>query len=49
MIYFEDGLINYFVHLLGKALYFLKAIGYYHVQNTESIANNKIKFIGLRL
>ena len=49
MTFFEDGLINYFVHLVGKSLYFLKAIGYYHVQNTESITRNDFKFNDLKL
>ena len=49
MTFFEDGLTNYFVHLVGKSLYFLKAIGYYRVPNTESITKNDFKFNDLKL
>jgi len=49
MTFFEDGLTNYFVHLVGKSLYFLKEIGYYRVPNTESITKNDFKFNDLKL
>jgi len=47
MIFYEDGLLNYFVHLAGKSLYFLKKrVGYQHFIAEESINNNifKIKY-----
>ena len=43
MIFYEDSLLNYFVHLESKSLYFLKKIGYYHRLNTESITRNDFK------
>ena len=45
MVLFEDGLINYFVHLVGKSLYFLKKrVGYHHISSTESITKNGFKY-----
>ena len=48
MTFFEDGLINYFVHLEGKSLFFLKKIGYVYMQNTESITKNDFKLNRLK-
>ena len=48
MTLFEDGLINYFVHLEGKSLFFLKKIGYVYIQNTESITKNNFKLNTLK-
>ena len=45
MVYFEDGLINYFVHLAGKSFYFLKKrVGYHHKRTAESITKNHFKY-----
>ena len=45
MVYFEDGLINYFVHLAGKSFYFLKKrVGYHHKRTSESITKNHFKY-----
>ena len=45
MVFFEDGLINYFVHLVGKSFYFLKKrVGYHHLRTAESITKNKFKY-----
>ena len=48
MTFFEDGLINYFIHLEGKSLFFLKKIGYAYIQNTESITKNNFKLNTLK-
>ena len=39
MIYFEDGLINYALHLNSKLLYLLYDIGYYYIYNNNSISH----------
>ena len=45
MVFFEDGLINYFVHLVGKSFYFLKKrVGYHHLRTVESITKNYFKY-----
>ena len=45
MVYFEDGLINYFVHLAGKSFYFYKKrVGYHHKRTAESITKNHFKY-----
>ena len=45
MVFFEDGLINYFVHLAGKSFYFLKKrVGYHHKRTAESITKNHFKY-----
>ena len=36
MIYFEDGLINYALHLNAKSLYLLNHMGYYYIYNQDS-------------
>lgn len=41
MIYFEDGFINYALHRYAKSLYIMKKIGYFYIQNNESVTNNK--------
>lgn len=41
MTFYEDGLINYFIHLEAKSLYFLKSIGYFYLRNSESVTHNK--------
>jgi len=45
MLFYEDGLLNYFIHLVGKSFYFLKKrIGYLHLRNSESITKNDFKY-----
>lgn len=39
--FYEDGLINYFIHLSAKSLYFLKKIGYFYMPNNEGVFLNK--------
>ena len=41
MTYYEDGLINYLIHLSGKSLYYLKKVGYLYPKNNESVQNSK--------
>ena len=41
MIYFEDGFINYALHRNANSLYIMKKIGYFYIQNNESVTNNK--------
>ena len=48
MTFFEDGLLNYFIHLEGKSLFFLKKIGYVYIKNTESITKNTFKLNTLK-
>ena len=38
MIYFEDGLINFALHLRVKSLFLLKKIGYYYFFNKKSVS-----------
>lgn len=40
MIYFEDGLINYALHLNAKSLYLLNHFGYYYIFNQESVSHS---------
>jgi hypothetical protein len=56
MIIYEDGLINFMLHKFAKSLYHSKKIGYYYIQNSESITikpmlnyDNNMKFIFLQL
>ena len=56
MITGEDGLMNYLLYRSAKSLYFIKKIGYYYIQNKQSItkSNNfdkrvKSIFINLKL
>ena len=39
MIYYEDGLINYALHLRAKSLYLMKNIGYFYIYNNQSVTN----------
>ena len=39
MIYFEDGLINYALHLNAKSLFLLDHIGYYYIFNNKSVSH----------
>jgi len=52
MIYYEDGLINYFIHLSGKSFYFLKKVGYLYLRNSQSVTrkkNNEYKALHAKL
>ena len=40
MIYFEDGLINFALHLRVKSLFLLKNIGYYYFFNKDSVSRS---------
>ena len=40
MIYFEDGLINFALHLNVKSLYLLKKIGYYYFFNSDGVSRS---------
>ena len=37
MIFFEDGLLNFFLYRTVKSFFFLKKIGYYYIQNLKTI------------
>jgi glycosyltransferase involved in cell wall biosynthesis len=39
MIYFEDGLMNFALHLNAKSLYLLNHIGYFYINNKESVSH----------
>ena len=43
MIIFEDGLMNYMLYRTVKSFFFLKKIGYYYIQNEESITKKDKK------
>ena len=52
MINLEDGIINYILYRIVNSFYFLKKIGYYYLQNNQSVTikptennDNKIRFI----
>lgn len=49
MIYMEDQIMNYFLHITAKSFYFLKKIGYYYIKNSISITMNGYKIINLRI
>ena len=40
MIYFEDGLMNYALHLNAKSLFLLNHIGYFYIYNKESVSRS---------
>ena len=40
MIVYEDGLINYMLYKHAKSLYQSKKVGYYYIQNQQSITKN---------
>ena len=40
MIVYEDGLINYMLYKYSKILYITKKVGYYYIQNQQSITKN---------
>ena len=39
MIYFEDGLMNFALHLNSRSLYLLNHIGYYYIYNQDSVSH----------
>ena len=39
MIYFEDGFMNYALHLNANSLYLMNKIGYYYIYNKQSVTN----------
>ena len=43
MIVYEDGLINFMLYKFSQSLYHAKKIGYYYIQNQQSITNNFLK------
>ena len=43
MVYYEDGLMNFFLYRTVKSLYFLKKIGYYYIKNPKSIKEIQLK------
>jgi glycosyltransferase involved in cell wall biosynthesis len=40
MIVYEDGLINFMLYKFSQSLYHTKKIGYYYIQNQQSITKN---------
>ena len=49
IIYFEDAMMNYILYRTANSLYFIRQVGYYYTQNTQSINYNKFKMPQLRL
>ena len=56
MINLEDGIMNYMLYRSSKSFYFIKKIGYYYLQNNQSITikptenyDDKYRFIFLHL
>lgn len=47
MIYYEDGLINYALHLNANSLYLMNTIGYYYIYNNQSVTNKLNKNLEL--
>lgn len=43
MIVYEDGLINFMLYKFSQSLYHTKKIGYYYIQNHQSITKNFLK------
>ena len=43
MIVYEDGLINFMLYKFSQSLYHTKKIGYYYIQNQQSITKNFLK------
>ena len=43
MIVYEDGLINFMLYKFSSSLYHTKKIGYYYIQNEQSITKNFLK------
>ena len=49
MIYLEDSMMNYILYRTANSLYFIKKVGYYWTQNSQSINHNLYKMNDLRL
>ena len=49
IIYLEDSMMNYILYRTAKSLFFIKKIGYYYTQNSQSINHNLFKMSELRL
>ena len=56
MVNLEDGIMNYILYRTAKSFYFIKKIGYYYLQNNQSITvkqtenyDEKIRFIFIHL
>ena len=49
IIYLEDSMMNYILYRTAKSLYFIKKVGYYYTQNSQSINHNLFKMTELRL
>ena len=52
----EDGIMNYLLYRKANSFYFIKMIGYYYIQNTQSITkkptinfDEKVRFIFIHL
>ena len=43
MIVYEDGLLNFMLYKFSQSLYLTKKIGYYYIQNQQSITKNFLK------
>ena len=48
MIYFEDGFINYALHLHANSLYLFNKVGYYYIFNNQSTTNKVKKQLEMR-
>ena len=45
IVFYEDSLINYLIHLVGKSFYFFKKrVGYLYLRTAESITKNNFKY-----
>lgn len=56
MVNLEDGIMNYILYRSAKSFYFIKKVGYYYLQNSQSITirptenfDEKIRFIFIHL
>ena len=43
MIVYEDGLMNFMLYKISQSLYHTKKIGYYYIQNQQSITKNFLR------
>lgn len=48
MIYYEDGFINYALHINANSLYLFNHIGYYYIFNKQSVTNNVNKILEVK-
>lgn len=49
IIYLDDAMMNYVLYRTARSLYFIKQVGYYWTQNSQSINYNLFKMTDLRL